>query len=226
MVANVFFNIIPAHWELIRAKEAGRDPDPAPGVEAKRRSVHNNYFTLPVLVTMLAGHFSFVTARDDAWVILIFLMLVGAWSRLFFNLRHQGKTHWWMIAVGAIAVLALAIGIKPEGKVVAAPCLNNNSSDCKKDPSGNSSIAPAATNVGSKTGADVFAENCVACHTLAAAKSTGTVGPNLDNAQPSHDLVVERVTSGEGGMPSFRGQLSEDEIQAVADYVSTSAGAK
>ena len=49
MAANVLFNIIPAHWELIRAKEAGRDPDPAPGIEAKRRSVHNNYLTLPVL---------------------------------------------------------------------------------------------------------------------------------------------------------------------------------
>ena len=60
MAANVFFNIIPAHWELINAKKAGREPDPTPGIIARKRSVHNNYFTLPVLFTMLAGHFAFV----------------------------------------------------------------------------------------------------------------------------------------------------------------------
>ena len=59
MAGNVFFNIIPAHWELINAKRAGRDPDPRPGIVAKQRSVHNNYFTLPVLFTMIAGHFAF-----------------------------------------------------------------------------------------------------------------------------------------------------------------------
>ena len=55
MAANVFFSIIPAHRGLIAAKEAGREPDPRPASTAKRRSVHNNYLTLPVLVTMLAG---------------------------------------------------------------------------------------------------------------------------------------------------------------------------
>ena len=57
MAANVFFVIIPAHWELVRAKQEGREPDPAPGLRAKQRSVHNNYLTLPVVFTMLAGHF-------------------------------------------------------------------------------------------------------------------------------------------------------------------------
>ena len=55
MAANVLFVIIPAHWELIRAKQAGREPDPAAGLRGKQRSVHNNYLTLPVLLTMLAG---------------------------------------------------------------------------------------------------------------------------------------------------------------------------
>ena len=58
MVANVFFVIIPAHWELIRAKEAGREPDPAAGARGKQRSVHNNYLTLPVLFAMLSNHFA------------------------------------------------------------------------------------------------------------------------------------------------------------------------
>ncbi len=75
-------------------------------------------------------------------------------------------------------------------------------------------------------GKEVFASaGCVSCHTLADAGATGTVGPNLDDAQPSHDLVVERVTNGLGGMPSFSGDLTEEQIQDVAAYVSSVAGA-
>ena len=109
MAANVFFDIIPAHWELIRAKEAGREPDPRPGIQAKQRSVHNNYLTLPVLLTMLAGHFPFAYGADHAWLVLVALMLLGAWARLFFNLRHQGRTLWWMPVAGAAAFVALAV---------------------------------------------------------------------------------------------------------------------
>ena len=58
MAANVFFVIIPAHWELVRAKQEGREPNPLPGLRAKQRSVHNNYLTLPVVFTMLAGPLS------------------------------------------------------------------------------------------------------------------------------------------------------------------------
>jgi mono/diheme cytochrome c family protein len=71
----------------------------------------------------------------------------------------------------------------------------------------------------------VFATaGCTGCHTLKAAGSTGTVGPNLDEAKPSKALVIDRVTNGQGGMPSFKGQLSDAQIEAVADYVSQNAG--
>jgi len=74
-------------------------------------------------------------------------------------------------------------------------------------------------------GKDVFAKSgCASCHTLKDAGATGTVGPNLDEAKPSKDLVVERVTKGKPPMPSFKGQLSDQEIEAVAEYVSTVAG--
>lgn len=69
-------------------------------------------------------------------------------------------------------------------------------------------------------GADVFASaGCGTCHTLADAGTTGAVGPNLDDAKPSHELVVDRVTNGMGAMPSFKGQLSDEQIQDVAAYV-------
>jgi uncharacterized membrane protein len=114
MAANVLFNIIPAHWELIRAKERGEAPDPAPGLEAKRRSVHNNYLTLPVVFTMISNHFPFTFGHDQGWLILVALVVIGAWVRHFFNLRHQGRTVWWIPATAAVAVVALAIAVKPD----------------------------------------------------------------------------------------------------------------
>jgi len=72
-------------------------------------------------------------------------------------------------------------------------------------------------------GKAVFASaGCTGCHTLAAAGSNGNVGPNLDEAKPSMDKVVERVTEGKGVMPSFQGQLSDQQIQDVAAFVSQS----
>jgi mono/diheme cytochrome c family protein len=69
-------------------------------------------------------------------------------------------------------------------------------------------------------GEEVFASaGCGGCHTLEAAGSSGTVGPNLDEAKPAYDLVVDRVTNGQGAMPSFKDQLSEEDIQNVAAYV-------
>ncbi|MFN0154737.1 MAG: urate hydroxylase PuuD [Gaiella sp.] len=202
MAGNVFFVIIPAHWELIRAKQAGRDPDPAPGIKGKQRSVHNNYLTLPVLLTMLAGHFGFLTGRSHAWLVLLTLMVLGAASRLFFNLRHSGRTHWWLPVAAAAAVAALAVGLRP------------GDSPTSSGPGGDAA-----------RGKTVFAESgCGSCHTLADAGSSASAGPNLDGSRPSAKLVAERVTNGRGGMPPFGGRLSEQEIADVAAYVSAAAG--
>jgi mono/diheme cytochrome c family protein len=75
-------------------------------------------------------------------------------------------------------------------------------------------------------GKEVFLgpSNCGSCHTLSDAGTGGTIGPNLDESQPPLDLVVDRVTNGQGAMPSFSGSLSEQEINDVAAYVSTAAG--
>jgi mono/diheme cytochrome c family protein len=85
-------------------------------------------------------------------------------------------------------------------------------------PSGGGQGDPAA-------GKQVFASaGCEGCHTLKDAGSNGKVGPNLDQAKPSYALVVDRVTHGKGGMPSFKGRLSDKDIQNVAAYVSSVAG--
>lgn len=70
-------------------------------------------------------------------------------------------------------------------------------------------------------GKDIFTTNCAACHTLADAGTSGTVGPNLDEAKPDAALVADRVTNGKGVMPPFKGTLSDQQIADVAAYVST-----
>jgi uncharacterized membrane protein len=119
MVGNVFFVIIPAHWELVRAKQAGREPDPAANARAKLRSVQNNYLTLPVVFTMLSNHFPFTYGHSYSWLILVVLLVIGAWVRHFFTLRHLGRTVWWIPVSAAIAIAVLAILIRPQSKSLA-----------------------------------------------------------------------------------------------------------
>jgi len=76
-----------------------------------------------------------------------------------------------------------------------------------------------------EAGKAVFASaGCGGCHTLQDANATGNVGPNLDDAKPSEELVTDRVTNGKGVMPSFKGQLTDQQIADVAAYVSSVAG--
>jgi uncharacterized membrane protein len=119
MVGNVFFVIIPAHWELVRAKQAGREPDPVHNERAKLRSVHNNYLTLPVVFTMISNHFPFTYGHSYAWLILVVLLVIGAWVRHFFNLRHVGRTVWWIPVSAAVAIAVLAILIRPQSESTA-----------------------------------------------------------------------------------------------------------
>jgi cytochrome c553 len=73
-------------------------------------------------------------------------------------------------------------------------------------------------------GKAVFTTNCGGCHVLSDAGTSGSIGPNLDDAQPDAELVVDRVTNGQGVMPPFEGVLTEQQIADVAAYVSTAAG--
>jgi cytochrome c6 len=83
---------------------------------------------------------------------------------------------------------------------------------------------PTETEASTAAGKEVFLAQCGTCHTLSDAGTTGSVGPNLDSAQPPAELVVERVTNGQGIMPSFADSLSEEQIQDVAAYVADVAG--
>jgi mono/diheme cytochrome c family protein len=150
---------------------------------------------------MLAAHFSFLYTTAHAWLVLVALMLLGAAVRLFFNLRHAGRTHWWIPGAAAIAAVALAFAIEPDDE------------------------PGAQTNGDVAAGRSVFlTSGCGDCHVLADAGTSGRVGPNLDAATPSLALVAERVRNGKGAMPSFGAQLSDRDIDAVAAYVAEVAG--
>jgi uncharacterized membrane protein len=113
MVANVAHVIIPSQRRLVQAKEQGVAPDPADGLRGKQRSVHNNYFTLPVLFVMISNHYPFTYAHAHAWLVLIAIMLLTAYVRHFFNLRHKGHVVWAIPVSAAIGAAALAFVIAP-----------------------------------------------------------------------------------------------------------------
>jgi len=113
MAANVLFVIIPSQRKLVEAKERGLPPDPVFAMRGKQRSVHNNYFTLPVLLTMISNHYPMTFAHPRAWLVLACLLLLAAFVRHFFNLRHRGRTAWSIPVLAAGGALALAIAIAP-----------------------------------------------------------------------------------------------------------------
>ena len=82
---------------------------------------------------------------------------------------------------------------------------------------------PAAPS-GGGGGQQLFSDNCASCHTLAAAGASGKVGPDLDQVQPGPDLITTQVNNGGGGMPAFKGKLTDEQIKQIADYVSANAG--
>jgi len=119
MAANVFFVIIPAHRKLVAAMQEKREPDPAALLRAKNRSVHNNYLTLPVLFTMIAGHFAFTFGADEAWLVFVAIAVLTALIRVFFNQWHAGRRAWWIPAVAVVGLVALAIWLEPDSSAPA-----------------------------------------------------------------------------------------------------------
>lgn len=115
MVANVFFHIIPGQKRMVEQIRAGQEVDTRPGIIGKQRSVHNTYFTLPVLFIMISNHYPMTYANANGWLILVVMMLAGVLIRQFFVLRHRGQVKWWLPASGValIAVLAALMAPRP-----------------------------------------------------------------------------------------------------------------
>jgi|TARA_B110000259_G_C14029659_1_gene406180 uncharacterized membrane protein len=113
MVFNVMIHIIPGQKKVVAQIRAGEEPDSAPGIIGKQRSVHNTYFTLPVLFIMISGHYPITYGNEHGWLVLAFVMMAGVLIRQFFVLRHRGLVLWWLPVIGIIILLALIWVLRP-----------------------------------------------------------------------------------------------------------------
>ncbi|MEZ0307904.1 MAG: urate hydroxylase PuuD, partial [Ramlibacter sp.] len=125
MSANVFFWIIPGQKKVIASIKAGEPVDPVHGTRGKQRSVHNTYFTLPVIFSMLSNHYSFTWSHPQNWLVLILMMFAGAAIRQFFVMRHGWKlgrngNPVAYALVGVAVIVAVLVWLKPPGSPAGA----------------------------------------------------------------------------------------------------------
>lgn len=111
MAGNVFLNIMPNQRKMVAAVAAKQSIDPQWGASAKLRSLHNNYFTLPLLFIMISNHYPMTYQHPQNYLVLIAIMAAAAWIRHFFNLRHKGQTQPGILVSGAIAMLAISLWV-------------------------------------------------------------------------------------------------------------------
>jgi uncharacterized membrane protein len=195
MVANVLMVIIPAHRKLVVAMEEQREPDAAPLLRAKSRSVHNNYLTLPVLFTMLAGHFAFTFGADNAWLVFVLIAVLTALIRVFFNQWHAGRRAWWIPAVAVLGVVGLAIWLEPDSR------------------------APAQTEpVTTAEVQAVVTQRCATCHSGASAP----LGVRLETAEQIEARIddIERMAVLTSAMPPGNATgMTDEERDLLAAWV-------
>jgi uncharacterized membrane protein len=116
MSANVFFIIIPNQKIVVADLKAGRRPDPALGAQAKQRSLHNNYLTLPVVFLMLSNHYPLAFATEFNWVIATLVFIIGVLIRHYFNAVHAGRGHpnWTWAASAVLFLIIMWLSTAPE----------------------------------------------------------------------------------------------------------------
>ena len=125
MSANVLVWIIPGQRKVVAQLKAGQPVDPVHGWRAKQRSVHNTYFTLPVLIAMLSNHYGWLYAGTDNWLVLVLLMLAGALIRHSFVVRHQAlvagrRVPWEAALAGCALLVGLAVWMAPAPSAASA----------------------------------------------------------------------------------------------------------
>jgi uncharacterized membrane protein len=120
MVANVFFVIIPGQKRMVAAAARNEVPDPEDGRRAKLRSVHNTYFTLPVLFVMTSNHYAMTYSHEYNWAVLIAISLAGALIRIYFVARHKGNASPVPVVIAVVLLAATAAAIAPQSRTADA----------------------------------------------------------------------------------------------------------
>ena len=210
MAANVFFVIIPGQRRMVAAMRAGLKPNPADGARGKQRSVHNNYFTLPVVFIMISNHYSATYGHPRAWAVLALIAAAGVLIRHFFNKRHKGLNAWPYLAVSAALLAVVAVWTAPH--IQALP--------------------PVKGEVTLDRVRGIVGQRCVACHSQAptfagiSQPPAGVILTSADgivqNAQRIYQqVVVTRI------MPLGNAtQITDEERAVIAAWVTAGASAK
>ena len=211
MVANVFFVIMPGQRDLVAAKKEGRAPDPSHGIRAKQRSVHNTFFTLPVLFVMISNHYAMTWGHEYNWLILIALSVAGALIRVYFVQRHHEKETLIPLVVAAVLIMGVAAAIVPKPPAPVAV-----------DTSVNASQLFAKVQV-------AVHDRCTVCHANAptqpgfSAPPKGIVLETADDmvrqAETIHQQVVVTKAMPIGNLT----QMTDDERGLIAQWYQTGA---
>jgi len=151
MVANVYFVIMPGQSAMVAATEKGEQPDPAHGIRAKQRSVHNTYFTLPVLFVMISNHYAMTWGHEYNWLILMAMSVAGALIRVHFVQAHFGKPSPVPASVAAVLLAGVVFAIAPRPTASA-------------DPASAAAGGDTATQVSLTEAHAIVVERCASCH--------------------------------------------------------------
>ena len=207
MVGNVLMVIIPGQKKLVEAMREGKSPDPIYGKRGKQRSVHNNYFTLPVLFIMISNHYAMTYNHAYNWLILAAMMAAGVLIRHFFNLKHKGIIDWRYPVAGVAILLALAVAIAPR-------------------PASNSSTIGAVQFSQVQT---VITQRCTTCHSshpTQAGFATAPAGILLDTPEAIHqnrEKVYKQVVQLKAMPLGNLTQMTDDERALVGAWFEADA---
>ena len=204
MAANVWVHIIPGQKKMVADIRAGRAPDPRPGIIGKQRSVHNTYFTLPVLFIMISNHYPMTYSHPQGWLVLGVLMGAGVLIRQFFVLRHKGVATPWLLVVAVMLLLGMVVWMMPPS------------------PPGKGAGADYASVRG------VLDRRCVSCH-AANPKQPGFAQPPKGVMLETSEQVVQHAakiaeTVGNRYMPIGNlTQMTDDERALIAQWFADGA---
>lgn len=196
MAANVFFVIIPNQRMVVADLIAGRSPDPKLGQQAKQRSLHNNYMTLPVLFLMISSHYPMTYGAARPWLVLALIALTGIAVRHSFNLRHKGQRPAWIYATIAILALATITYVAAEkGSVAKAGLATAAVSYAQVEP--------------------ILQKHCVACH------STRPTNPAF--SAPPLGLALGTPEQAHAAATKIKAQAVDAEIMPLGNTTSMTA---
>ncbi|MAK56014.1 MAG: hypothetical protein CML17_09260 [Pusillimonas sp.] len=231
MSANVFFWIIPGQRRMVNAMKKGEAPNPLDGKRGKQRSVHNTYFTLPVVFLMLSNHYSFTYTSPYAWVIMSLFIFSGAAIRQYFVLRHLGQNKIAYPVFGVALLIVIAFLAAPASKKPSPakqPAANVESTS--ENPAAGSDTA-AGKEPASDAGAsnemarvmEIMQARCVQCHAAQptqAGFASAPAGMALETEQQimANPALIKQVTAS-GYMPLANiTQMTDAEREFIANW--------